>query len=58
MTQSCSLGTEEGFLSLPICCVLGEEISSAPGLMVYGTEAERTGGCGAEFMEPWDMLLM
>ena len=30
-TQSCSLGTKEGFLSLPICCVPGEDISSAPG---------------------------
>ena len=30
-TQSCSLGTGERFLSLLICCVLGEEISSPSG---------------------------
>ena len=30
-TQSCSLGTRERFLSLLICCVLGEEISSPSG---------------------------
>lgn len=30
-TQSCSLETNDGFLFLPICCILGEEISSAPG---------------------------